>query len=273
MREINLTQQNSNDLFQGIEVVIFDDIDLTGAIITGFVRNKSNSYRLTPDRFTIQDSKTFTIDPFYIAYNKGFYKYTISAELTNGDKVDIIGGTWRILAEDDDAISVLVTKATDQGPKGDKGDKGDTGLTGPTGPIGLQGPAGPTGLTGSIGPQGPKGDTGNIGPQGQTGLQGSTGATGPQGPSGPKGDTGLQGQPGTQGLQGERGEQGLPGLKGDTGLQGPEGEQGPIGLTGAQGSDATVTKQAVEAVLIGEISTHTHAGGGLSQSEILIRQL
>jgi DNA recombination-dependent growth factor C len=44
-------------------------------------------------------------------------------------------------------------------------------------------------------------------------------------------------------------------------------------LKGSNGSDATVTKAAVEAVLTGEISTHTHAGGGLTQSQILTRQL
>jgi hypothetical protein len=46
-------------------------------------------------------------------------------------------------------------------------------------------------------------------------------------------------------------------------LKGEQGETGPAG------SDASVTKVNVEAVLTGEISSHTHAGaGGLSQSQV-----
>jgi hypothetical protein len=43
------------------------------------------------------------------------------------------------------------------------------------------------------------------------------------------------------------------------------------GRDGMDGSDATVTQQAVEAVLTGEISSHSHAGGsgGLTQAQIL----
>jgi hypothetical protein len=53
-----------------------------------------------------------------------------------------------------------------------------------------------------------------------------------------------------------------------------EGAEGPQGPAGPAGSDATVTKGAVEAVLTGEISTHSHAGGGgLSHSQILTRTL
>lgn len=37
---------------------------------------------------------------------------------------------------------------------------------------------------------------------------------------------------------------------------------------------ASVTKESIEAVLTGEISTHSHAGGGgLTQSQILARNL
>ena len=92
---------------------------------------------------------------------------------------------------------------------------------------------------------GPKGDKGDTGPQGPQGIQGI------QGIQGPKGDTG------------NTGPQGAKGDKGDTGSQGPQGIQGPAG------SDATVTKSAVEAVLTGEITTHTHANsGGLTQQQI-----
>jgi FkbM family methyltransferase len=45
------------------------------------------------------------------------------------------------------------------------------------------------------------------------------------------------------------------------------------GAPGTPGSDATVTKIAVEAVLTGQIDTHSHEGGGLTQSQILTRQL
>lgn len=78
-------------------------------------------------------------------------------------------------------------------------------------------------------------------------------------------------------LRGSDGQDGTPGVSGYTpikgidyfdGLPGADGEQGP------PGSDATVTKEAVETVLTGEISSHTHSsGGGLTQSQILTRQL
>jgi hypothetical protein len=46
------------------------------------------------------------------------------------------------------------------------------------------------------------------------------------------------------------------------------------GADGEDGSDASVTKSNVEAVLTGEISTHSHASsGGLTQAQILTRQL
>lgn len=57
-------------------------------------------------------------------------------------------------------------------------------------------------------------------------------------------------------LHGENGATGQPGAKGDAGERGLQGIQGPAG------SDASVTKANVEAVLTGEISSHTHAGGG-----------
>lgn len=61
---------------------------------------------------------------------------------------------------------------------------------------------------------------------------------------------------------------GPKGDKGDTGDTGDVGPQGPAG------SDATVTKLAVESVLTGEISSHSHASsGGMTQAQILTRQL
>lgn len=93
-------------------------------------------------------------------------------------------------------------------------------------------------VDGATGPQGPQGI------QGATGAQGSTGAQGPQGVQGPTGDTGAAGADGADGAQGI------------------QGIQGATGAAGADGSDASVTKANVEAVLTGEISSHTHAGGG-----------
>lgn len=51
-------------------------------------------------------------------------------------------------------------------------------------------------------------------------------------------------------------------------VKGIKGDKGDKGDQGNAGSDATVTKSAVEAVLTGEISSHTHAGGGgLTQAQ------
>jgi len=80
------------------------------------------------------------------------------------------------------------------------------------------------------------------------------------GEDGADGSPGPQGEQGLQGIQGLQGEQGL---QGDQGQQGIQGEQGPQGIPG---SDANVTKANVEAVLIGEITSHTHPGGGGGQS-------
>ena len=79
-----------------------------------------------------------------------------------------------------------------------------------------------------------------------------------------------------------RGDDGTPGADGDDGytpikgvdyFDGDKGDKGDKGDQGEPGSDATVTKSAVESVLTGEISSHTHAGGGLTQAQILTRQL
>ena len=78
----------------------------------------------------------------------------------------------------------------------------------------------------------------------------SSGVPGPQGPPGNDGYTPIKG---------------VDYFDGDNGLPGPQGPPG---------SDATVTKEAVEEVLTGEISSHSHASsGGLTQAQILTRQL
>lgn len=50
----------------------------------------------------------------------------------------------------------------------------------------------------------------------------------------------------------------LKGEKGETGPKGDKGDTGEKGEKGDPGSDASVTKQNVEAVLTGNITTHTH---------------
>lgn len=134
------------------------------------------------------------------------------------------------------------------------------------------------------GPKGEKGETGATGPQG---LQGEQGAQGPQGePGGIPTIKAVAGThintPGTptvtingatftfdylkgeKGEKGETGAQGIQGPKGETGAQGPQGAKGEKGDTGASGTKGDkgdpgeVTKAAVEAVLTGNITTHTH---------------
>ena len=71
--------------------------------------------------------------------------------------------------------------------------------------------------------------------------------------------TSTVGPPGPEGPQGPKGDPGV-------GEIGPIGPQGPEGRAG---SDATVTTGLIEELLIGEISTHTHATtGGLNQAQI-----
>lgn len=53
-------------------------------------------------------------------------------------------------------------------------------------------------------------------------------------------------------------------------VKGDKGDTGSQGVQGVAGSDATVTKVNVEAVLTGEISTHTHpvVPSGLSSAQV-----
>ena len=97
------------------------------------------------------------------------------------------------------------------------------------------------GPTGPIGPQGPQGEPGNVfdelTPEQLERIRGPQGEQGVQGPKGDPGERGPQGERGLQGPQGERG------------LQGPQGERGLQGEPGEPGSDATVTKENIEAAL------------------------
>lgn len=185
----------------------------------------------------------------------------------------------------------------ERGLQGVQGEKGEQGIQGPVGPKGEQGEQGIQGIQGpqgEPGPQGPKGDTGsglnikreleNESQLPQEGTSGDAylitgnlyvwvgkngnvesnpkwsnvgsiqGPAGPQGPSGPKGE------------QGEPGPKGEPGADGAPGAQGPKGDPGEKGEKGDPGSDASVTKQNVEAVLTGDITSHNHDSRYISKS-------
>lgn len=185
----------------------------------------------------------------------------------------------------------------ERGLQGVQGEKGEQGIQGPVGPKGEQGEQGIQGIQGpqgEPGPQGPKGDTGSgLNIKGeldsesqlpQEGVSGDAwliagnlyvyvgengnvesnpkwsnvgsiqGPAGPQGPVGPKGE------------QGEPGPKGEPGADGIPGIQGPKGDPGQKGEKGDPGSDASVTKQNVEAVLTGDITSHNHDSRYISKS-------
>lgn len=185
----------------------------------------------------------------------------------------------------------------ERGLQGVQGEKGEPGIQGPVGPKGEQGEQGIQGIQGpqgEPGPQGPKGDTGSgLNIKGeldsesqlpQEGVSGDAwlisgnlyvyvgengnvesnpkwsnvgsiqGPAGPQGPVGPKGE------------QGEPGPKGEPGDNGAPGIQGPKGDPGEKGEKGDPGSDSSVTKQNVEAVLTGDITSHNHDSRYISKS-------
>lgn len=185
----------------------------------------------------------------------------------------------------------------ERGLQGVQGEKGEPGIQGPVGPKGEQGEQGIQGIQGpqgEPGPQGPKGDIGSgLNIKGeldsesqlpQEGVSGDAwliagnlyvyvgengnvesnpkwsnvgsiqGPAGPQGPVGPKGE------------QGEPGPKGEPGADGAPGIQGPKGDPGEKGEKGDPGSDASVTKQNVEAVLTGDITSHNHDSRYISKS-------
>lgn len=191
----------------------------------------------------------------------------------------------------------------ERGPQGLQGERGLQGVQGEQGEPGIQGPVGPKGEKGDQGeqgPQGPKGETGPQGPKGDTGsglnLKGELdsetelpqeGVSGDawlisgnlyvyvgengnvesnpkwsnvgsiQGPAGPTGPKGEQGEPGPKGE---------PGADGAPGPQGPKGDPGEKGEKGDPGSDASVTKQNVESVLTGDITSHNHDSRYISKS-------
>jgi hypothetical protein len=130
------------------------------------------------------------------------------------------------------------------------------GERGAQGPAGTNGTDGEDGAVGPTGPAGTDGSDGSVGPTGPAGTNGTDGADGSDGSVGPTGPTGA---PGTNGTNGTDGAVGPTGPTGATGPTGPGSTvAGPVGPTGPAGSNATVTKAAVEAVLTGNITTHTH---------------
>lgn len=207
--------------------------------------------------------------------------------------------------EDEWLISLKGEKG-ETGPKGDKGDTGEKGATGERGPQGLQGERGLQGVQGEKGEQGIQGPVGPKGEQGEQGIQGIQGPQGEPGPQGPKGDTGSglnikgeldsESQLPQEGVSGDawliagnlyvfvgengnvesnpkwsnvgsiQGPAGPTGPKGEQGEPGPKGDPGQKGEKGDPGSDASVTKQNVEAVLTGDITSHNHDSRYISKS-------
>lgn len=185
----------------------------------------------------------------------------------------------------------------ERGLQGVQGEKGEPGIQGPVGPKGEQGEQGIQGIQGpqgEPGPQGPKGDTGSglnikgeLDSESQLPQEGVSGDAwlisgnlyvyvGENGniESNPKwsnvgsiqGPAGPQGPVGSKGEQGEPGPKGEPGADGAPGVQGPKGDPGQKGEKGDPGSDASVTKQNVEAVLTGDITSHNHDSRYISKS-------
>lgn len=185
----------------------------------------------------------------------------------------------------------------ERGLQGVQGEKGEPGIQGPVGPKGEQGEQGIQGIQGpqgEPGPQGPKGDTGSglnikgeLDSESQLPQEGVSGDAwlisgnlyvyvGENGniESNPKwsnvgsiqGPAGPQGPVGSKGEQGEPGPKGEPGADGAPGIQGPKGDPGQKGEKGDPGSDASVTKQNVEAVLTGDITSHNHDSRYISKS-------
>lgn len=107
-----------------------------------------------------------------------------------------------------------------------------------------------------------------------------------KGDKGERGATGAQGEQGPQGAKGETGARGATGPQGATGAQGPQGERGENGkspiiknaswwiwdeASGAYkdsgmsvSSQYTLTKEAIEGVLTGDVSSHTHSAYALT---------
>ena len=108
------------------------------------------------------------------------------------------------------------------------------------------------------GDKGERGATGAQGPQGLQGVKGETGATGATGP---------QGERGAQGPQGERGEKGKsPIIKNASWWIWDEASGAYKDSGMSVSSEYTLTKGAVEGVLTGDVSSHTHSQYALTSA-------
>lgn len=102
--------------------------------------------------------------------------------------------------------------------------------------------------------KGDKGERGATGAQGPQGVQGAKGETGARGATGPQGATGAQGP------QGERGENGKSPIIKNASWWIWDEQSGDYKDSGMSvSSQYTLTKGAVEGVLTGDVSSHTHS--------------
>lgn len=106
------------------------------------------------------------------------------------------------------------------------------------------------------GDKGERGATGAQGPQGLQGVKGETGATGATGP---------QGATGAQGPQGERGEKGKSPIIKNASWWIWDEQSGDYKDSGMSvSSQYTLTKEAIENVLTGDVSSHSHSAYALT---------
>lgn len=106
--------------------------------------------------------------------------------------------------------------------------------------------------------------------KGDKGERGATGAQGPQGVQGAKGETGARGAQGATGPQGAQGPQGARGENGKSPIiknaswwiwDEASGAYKDSGMSVS--SQYTLTKEAIESVLTGDVSSHTHSAYAL----------
>lgn len=107
--------------------------------------------------------------------------------------------------------------------------------------------------------KGDKGERGATGAQGPQGVQGAKGETGATGATGPQGATGAQGP------QGERGENGKSPIIKNASWWIWDEQSGAYKDSGMSvSSQYTLTKEAIEGVLTGDVSSHTHSAYALT---------
>ncbi|WP_337951540.1 collagen-like protein [Prevotella sp.] len=108
------------------------------------------------------------------------------------------------------------------------------------------------------GDKGERGATGAQGPQGLQGVKGETGARGAQGATGPQG---------AQGAKGDRGENGKSPIIKNASWWIWDEQSGDYKDSGMSvSSQYTLTKEAIEGVLTGDVSSHTHSQYALTSA-------